>query len=50
MTDLEEYEKDYLERIAKTDEEKEADEFLSLYKAGLSGYTYLVDPDKPKKK
>jgi len=29
--------------------QKEADEFLSLYKAGLSGYTYLVDPDKPQK-
>ena len=30
--------------------QKEADEFLNLYKAGLSGYTYLVDPDKPQKK
>ena len=29
--------------------QKEADEFLSLYKAGLSGYTYLVNPDKPQK-
>ena len=26
MTDLEEYEKDYLKRIAKTDEEKEAED------------------------
>ena len=30
--------------------EKEADDFLNLYKKGLSGYTYLVDPDKPQKK
>ena len=30
--------------------QKEADEFLSLYKSGLSGYTYLVDPGKPQKK
>jgi len=28
--------------------QKEADDFLSLYKEGLSGYTYLVDPDKKK--
>ncbi|MBT7180804.1 MAG: hypothetical protein HN907_14835, partial [Nitrospina sp.] len=24
--------------------QKEADDFLSLYKAGLDGYTYLVKP------
>jgi arginine decarboxylase len=30
--------------------QKEADDFLNLYKEGLSGYTYLVDPDKPLKK
>ena len=30
--------------------QKEADDFLNLYKKGLSGYTYLVDPDKPQKK
>jgi arginine decarboxylase len=30
--------------------QKDADDFLSLYKAGLSGYTYLVDPDKLQKK
>ncbi|MGK0180072.1 MAG: arginine decarboxylase, partial [Nitrospinales bacterium] len=30
--------------------QKEADDFLNLYKEGLSGYTYLVDPDKPTKK
>ena len=30
--------------------QKEADDFLSLYKKGLNGYTYLVDPDKPQKK
>ncbi|MBL4665203.1 MAG: biosynthetic arginine decarboxylase [Nitrospinaceae bacterium] len=30
--------------------QKEADDFLSLYKEGLSGYTYLVDPDKSQKK
>jgi arginine decarboxylase len=30
--------------------QKEADDFLSLYKEGLSGYTYLVDPDKLQKK
>ena len=26
--------------------QKEADDFLNLYKEGLGGYTYLVDPDK----
>ncbi len=30
--------------------QKEADDFLTLYKEGLGGYTYLVDPDKPQKK
>jgi len=30
--------------------QKEADDFLNLYKEGLSGYTYLVDPDKSQKK
>jgi len=30
--------------------QKEADDFLNLYKKGLSGYTYLVDPDKPQQK
>jgi arginine decarboxylase len=29
--------------------QKEADDFLSLYKAGLSGYTYLVKPEMEKK-
>ena len=27
--------------------QKEADDFLSLYKAGLDGYTYLVKPEAP---
>ena len=26
--------------------QKEADDFLSLYKAGLNGYTYLVKPEE----
>ena len=26
--------------------QKEADDFLNLYKEGLGGYTYLVDPNK----
>jgi arginine decarboxylase len=30
--------------------QKEADDFLNLYKEGLSGYTYLIDPDKPTRK
>lgn len=30
--------------------QKEADDFLDLYKEGLCGYTYLVDPESPKKK
>jgi arginine decarboxylase len=29
--------------------QKEADDFLKLYKAGLNGYTYLVKPDAVKK-
>ncbi|MBC8284255.1 MAG: biosynthetic arginine decarboxylase [Nitrospinae bacterium] len=29
--------------------QKEADDFLSLYKEGLKGYTYLVAPDAPHK-
>ncbi len=29
--------------------QKEADDFLELYKAGLDGYTYLVKPDAVKK-
>ena len=27
--------------------QKEADDFLALYKAGLNGYTYLVKPEAP---
>ena len=30
--------------------QKEANDFLSLYKEGLEGYTYLVDPDRAQKK
>ena len=51
MTDLEEYEKDYLERIAKTDEEKEAEDqkkkqiekrkFPNIKKLDNTDYTLL---------
>ena len=29
--------------------QQEADDFLELYKEGLNGYTYLVEPDTDEK-